>query len=207
MKLERDFEAINKEMPLLEKSYKKSMGLAHKKVMDFHALEERVAILTAEKSKADQKYFAARKDMDVRNGEIRALRLQNSKSSEIISQLKEVEGQNRALISSLEKQIAELKQSNMSIVGESKKVEFTSSEANRRADSVKTQITELSNLVKARDSTIRETRERFLTQEQELEKLKVRLDHVSKDRDTWKTKCQSNSTSEEEMLRVSRMIF
>lgn len=202
-KLERDYEAINKELPALEKSYRKAMGIAHKKVMDFTALEERIAILTAEKSKADQKYFAARKDMDIRIAEIRTLRGQNSKSSEIISQLKDVETQHRALITTLEKQIADLKQSNITIVTESKKLESLSSEATRRADSVKSQIENLQNLVKSKDTAGRELKEKAIDKEQEAEKLKVRLDKVSSERDKWKTKCQSNSTEEEEMLRVS----
>lgn len=202
-KLERDYEAINKELPALEKSYRKAMGLAHKKVMDFTALEERVAILTAEKSKADQKYFAARKDMDIRIAEIRTLRTQNSKSSEIISQLKDVETQHRALITTLEKQIADLKMSNTTIVTESKKLESLSSEATRRADAVKSQIEKLQNLVQSKDTAGRELKEKAMDKEQEAEKLKVRLDKVSSERDKWKTKCQSNSTEEEEMLRVS----
>ncbi|KAK1780905.1 BRE1 E3 ubiquitin ligase-domain-containing protein [Copromyces sp. CBS 386.78] len=200
-KLERDYESINKELPALEKSYRKAMGLAHKKVMDFSALEERVAILTAEKSKADQKYFAARKDMDIRIAEIRTLRGQNSKSSEIISQLKDVETQHRALISTLEKQIADLKQSNTTIVTESKKLESLSAEATRRAESVKSQIENLQNLVKSKDTAGRELKEKAMDKEQEAEKLKVRLDKVSSERDKWKTKCQSNSTDEEEVLR------
>lgn len=205
LKLEKDFESINKEMPLLEKSYKKAMSLAHKKVMDFTALEDRVAQLSAEKSKADQKYFAARKDMDIRNGEIRSLRLSNGKSSDIISQLKEAEVQSRALISSLEKQLVDLKQSNSAILADNKKLEASTVDAGRRADGMKAQISELNNLVKSRDAAGTVMREQTIGQESELEKLKVRVDFVSKDRDNWKAKSLSNSSSEEEMLRVSEI--
>ena len=203
LKLEKDFESINKEMPLLEKSYKKAMGLAHKKVMDFTTLEDRVAQLSAEKSKADQKYFAARKDMDIRNGEIRSLRLSNGKSSDIISQLKEAEAQSRTLVSNLEKQLVDLKHSNSSILADNKKLEAATMDASRRADSMKAQIAELGSLVKTRDAASTAMREQTISHETELEKLKVRVDYVSKDRDTWKTKSLSNSTSEEDMLRVS----
>lgn len=202
LKLEKDFDSINREMPLLEKSYKKSHLLAHKKVMDFTALEERVAILTAEKSKADQKYFAARKDMDIRNGEIRSLRLSNGKSSDIIAQLKEAEAHNRTLISNLEKQLVDLKQSNASLLQENKKCEASSAEATRRAEGAKGQISDLTNLVKSRDATTATLREQAAAIETELEKIKVRLDHVCKERDNWRAKCQGNSTSEEEMLRT-----
>jgi len=72
------FEAINNELPAMQSAYTKMQGLAHKKVMDLATLEDKVQILSAEKAKADQKYFAARKDMDTRLGEVRALRAQNA---------------------------------------------------------------------------------------------------------------------------------
>jgi len=203
LKLEKDFEAINKELPLLEKSYKKSMALAHKKIMDFQALEERVATLTAEKSKADQKYFAARKDMDIRTAEIRTLRAQNGKSSEIISQLKDVEAQNRALIGSLEKQTASLKQDMTTAMAERKRLEQLSTETTRRADMSKSQISGLSDLVKTKDSAVATMKDQLMRAETDLEKAKVDVKELTKDCNKWKTKCQSNSSEEEEALRVS----
>ncbi|KAK3990206.1 BRE1 E3 ubiquitin ligase-domain-containing protein [Cladorrhinum sp. PSN332] len=200
-KLEKDFEAINKELPLLEKSYIKERALAHSKVMDFHALEERVAVLIAEKAKADQKYFAARKDMDIRINEIRTLRAQNGKSSDIIAQLKDVELQNRNLISNLEKQVASLKSEAASVVAEKKRLEQMTAEATRRADSVKAQILSLTDLVKAKDGTLATLKEQTAHREQELEKIKTRLEEANKDSDKWRRKCQSNSTEEEEVLR------
>ncbi|KAK4232087.1 BRE1 E3 ubiquitin ligase-domain-containing protein [Podospora fimiseda] len=200
-KLEKDFEAINKELPLLEKSYIKERQLAHSRVMDFHALEERVAVLIAEKAKADQKYFAARKDMDIRSNEIRALRNQNGKSSDIIAQLKDVELQNRNLISNLEKQVASLKSEAASVVAEKKRLEQMTAEATRRADSVKAQILSLTELVKTKDGVLANLREQTLHREQELEKIKVRLEEANKDSEKWRRKCQSNSTEEEEVLR------
>ena len=180
------------------------MALAHKKVMDFQHLEDRVATLTAEKSKADQKYFAARKDMDIRTAEIRTLRAQNGKSSEIISQLKDVEMQNRALIGSLEKQIAALKQDISTAMAERKKLEQLSTEATRRADSCKSQISNLADLVKAKDAAVAAMKEQLLKAETELEKTKVDVKEIAKDCNKWKLKCQSNSSEEEEALRVSR---
>lgn len=201
-KLEQDFKSINQELPAIEKAYKKMKDLAQKKVMEFVALEERVSILTAEKSKADQKYFAARKDADTRNNEIRSLRHQNSKSSEIIAQLKDLESQNRTLLSNLEKQLADLKQSNASLVVENKKMETTSMEAVRRTESLSKQVGDLTSLVKSKDAASAVVRERNMTQETEVEKLKVRIEHVQKDRDSWKNKALSNSSEEEEMLRT-----
>ncbi|KAK4457931.1 hypothetical protein QBC42DRAFT_341386 [Cladorrhinum samala] len=201
VKLEKDFEAINKEVALLEKSYIKERALAHNKVMDFHGLEERVAVLIAEKAKADQKYFAARKDMDIRNNEIRTLRAQNGKSSDIIAQLKEVELQNRMLISNLEKQIASFKSEAVAVVTEKKRLEQLAAEATRRADSVKAQISNLTDLVKSKDGTLMDMKEQTVRREQEMEKMKIRLEEANKDCDKWRRKCHSNSTEEEEVLR------
>jgi E3 ubiquitin-protein ligase BRE1 len=205
-KLEQDFRSINQELPSIEKAYKKMKDLAQKKVMDFAALEDKMAVLIAEKSKADQKYFAARKDADTRNNEIRALRHQNSKSAEIIAQLKDLETQSRTLLGNLEKQLADLKQANASLVAENKKMEATSQEAVRRVESLNKQVADLTNLVKSKDSASAVVRERNTMQEAEVEKLKVRIEHMQKDRDNWKHKALSNSSEEEEMLRVSLFI-
>lgn len=202
-KLEHDFNSINQELPSIEKAYKKMKDLAQKKVMDYAALEEKVATLIAEKNKADQKYFAARKDADTRNNEIRSLRHQNSKSAEIIAQLKELESQNRTLLSNLEKQLADLKQTNGTLAIENKRIESTSLESTRRVDSLGKQIGELTHLVKSKDSASAVVRERNAIQEAEVEKLRVRVEHAQKDRDNWKNKALSNSSEEEEMLRVS----
>lgn len=203
IKLEKDFDSINKEMPLLEKSYKKTMALASKKVMDFAAMEERVALLLAEKSKADQKYFAARKDADVRNAEIRSLRMSNGKSSDIISQLKDAEAQSRMLISNLEKQLVDLKQSNTKLLAEQRETSENSLRAVREANRIKAQIAELTNLVKSKDSDMHNIKVKAMEQETEVEKYKARVEHITKERDNWKAKSMSNSSSEEDMLRVS----
>lgn len=201
-KLEQDFKAINQELPAIEKAYKKMRDLAQKKVMDFAALEEKVQLLIAEKNKADQKYFAARKDADTRNNEIRSLRHQNGKSAEIIAQLKDIETQNRTLLSNLEKQMADLRQTNATLVAESKKMETASQDGQRRVDSLNKQISDLTSLVKSRDSASAIVKERNTMQEAEVEKLKVRIEHAQKDRDSWKNKALSNSSEEEEMLRT-----
>lgn len=201
-KLKQDFDSINQELPAMEKAYKKMKDLAQKKVLDFVALEEKVAVLIAEKAKADQKYFAARKDADTRNGEIRTLRHQSVKSAELIAQLKDFESQTRTLLTNLEKQLADLKQANAVLVAENKKMEASSLEAARRSESVAKQVADLTNLVKSKDSSTAIIRERNAMQEVEVEKLKIRIEHVQKDRDSWKNKALSNSSEEEDMLRV-----
>ena len=73
----------------------------------------------------------------------------------------------------------------------------------RRFDALKQQVADLTGLAKSKDSTTSLAKERTAALEADVEKLKVRLDTTSKDRDKWKAKSLSNSSEEEEMLRVS----
>ncbi|KAJ1335552.1 E3 ubiquitin-protein ligase BRE1 [Microdochium nivale] len=200
-KLAKDYESIETELPSLTAAVKKFQATAHKKVADLAAQEDRVAVAIAEKSKADQKYFGARKDADQKEDLIKKLRIQNSKSSEIITQLKEVEVHNRTLVTNLDKQLADMKQSNTKISSEKQKMEASSTEALRRYDVVKQQLVEFSSLSKSKDSTTSLARERTVNLEAEVERLKVRLETAGKERDKWKAKSMSNSSEEEEMLR------
>jgi E3 ubiquitin-protein ligase BRE1 len=202
-KLKRDYESIENELPGMTNAVKKFQALANKKVMDFAAQEERVALSIAEKTKADQKYFNARKESDTKADEVKRLRSQNMKSSEIISQLKEVEAHNRTLVTNLDKQLADMKQTNATVMNENKKLETMNNDMSRRYDTLKQQVAELTSLAKTKDSTTSTTKERNVNLETEVEKLKVRLESAAKDRDKWKTKSLSNSSEEEEMLRVS----
>lgn len=202
-KLKSDYESIEHELPGMTSAVKKFQALANKKVIDFAAQEERVAFTIAEKSKADQKYFNARKESDTKADEVKRLRSQNMKSSEIISQLKEVEAHNRTLVTNLDKQLADMKQTNSSIMAENKKLDTANHDMSRRYDTLKQQISELANLAKTKDSTSSTTKERNTVLETEVEKLRIRLESTAKDRDKWKSKSLSNSSEEEEMLRVS----
>ncbi|KAI0603163.1 E3 ubiquitin-protein ligase BRE1 [Biscogniauxia sp. FL1348] len=201
-KLMRDYESIENELPGMTNAVKKFQALANKKVMDFAIQEERVAVAIAEKSKADQKYFSARKDGDAKGEEIKRLRSQNGKSSEIISQLKDVEAHNRTLVTNLDKQLADMKQTNAAIMGENKKLEMSNHEISRRYDTLKQQISELTSLAKSKDTTTAIARERAAHLETEVEKLKVRADSAKQDGEKWRQKCLSNSSEEEEMLRT-----
>ncbi|KAI1375885.1 E3 ubiquitin-protein ligase BRE1 [Hypoxylon crocopeplum] len=200
-KLKKDYDSIESELPGMTNAVKKFQALAHKKVIDHAAVEERVALAIAEKSKADQKYFTARKDGDLKSEVIQKLRTQNSKSSEIISQLKDVEAHNRTLVTNLDKQLADLKQTNSVVMAENRKLDIASNELSRRFDALRQQVAELANLAKSKDSTTAVAKERATMLEADVEKLKVRLESASKDRDKWKVKCLSNSSEEEEMLR------
>ena len=203
LKLEKDLALIQQEVPAVERAYRRAISLAQKKVIDFAALDEKTKLLAMEKAKADQKYFAARKDMDIRINEVRQLRNQNSKSSEIIVSLKEVESQSRTLVSNLEKQLADFRRTNTAVMEENRLLKASSADAARRCESSKVQISDLTNLLKTKDAAFAGMKEHHASREVECEKLRVRLDNMQKERDNWKAKSLANSSEEEEMLRVS----
>ncbi|KAK6218997.1 spindle assembly checkpoint kinase [Pestalotiopsis sp. IQ-011] len=200
-KLQKDFESINNELPAMAAAVKKYQIAANKKVHDVVAVEERINIALAEKAKANQKYFDARRNHDALTEELKKVRLHNSKNSEVISQLKENEIQSRTMAANLEKQIADLKQANASTISENKRTESNNMEILKRYEALKSQIAELNSLAKSKDTASATAKERASILETENEKLKVRLESMSKDRDKWKTKSLSNSSEEEEMLR------
>jgi E3 ubiquitin-protein ligase BRE1 len=200
--LEQQFQSINQEMPSMQAAYKRAQAAASKKIADFSALEDKIQVLQLEKNKADHKYFAARKDMDMRIQEVRYLRAETAKSSEVISQLKDVEGANRALLSNLEKQLSDVRHANIATAGAHKKLESQAKDAANKVDSLTKQVAELQNLLKNKDTDHASTKERIQAAETDLERLRVKYEQAQKDRDAWKVKSLSNQSGEEEMLRT-----
>lgn len=206
-KMESELKMANNELRPMEEAYKKTWALAHKKVLDFIAMEEKLTAAREDKTKADHRYFAARKDMDTRAQELKALRVQNNKSSEMIAQLKDVESSNKLLNQNLEKQVNDMRQSNTTLAAEHKKLMTLSSDAQKQVEVHKAQVSELTGLLKSKDAALSDARQRVTTLEVDLEKVRARLEQIQKDRDSWKTKCLSNSSEEEQMLRVRWIPF
>lgn len=89
--LEKAYKALSHELPLLETAFKRAKDLTNSKMKDAEEKESSMLRLMAEKGKAEQKFFAAMKAKETLQQENRALKNQNSKSSEIIAQLKDAE--------------------------------------------------------------------------------------------------------------------
>ena len=207
MALEQAYESVNNELPGMEKAYKKAVATAGKKVMNFAELEEKCAMLIAAKAKADEKYFAARKDIDSRNGEIRALRAQNAKSSEIISAFKDAESRDKALIQNLERQISEFRRAQGQLTEEHRKTQILASGATSKLEGLNGQVDQLKSMVKKKDSDLHECKGRVHTVEAGLEKLRAKFEKVEKDKEHWKKKSLSNQSGEEADLRVSLFTY
>ncbi|PLB33563.1 E3 ubiquitin-protein ligase BRE1 [Aspergillus candidus] len=200
--LERQYSMLNTELSSMQTACKKYSSLASQKVTDFGALEEKVARLVAEKSKADQKYFAAMKSKEAREMEVRTLRMQNSKSSDIIAQLKEAEGATRSLLANMEKQVSETKEALNSMMSKHYAAQQQITENGIVMDGLRGQITELKTVAKSKDSTLASTSSACRQAETEVEALKATLADTKKSLENWKNKSLGNSSSEYEMLRT-----
>lgn len=202
--LERQYSMLNTELVSMQTVCKKYSTLASQKVADFSALEEKVMRLTAEKSKADQKYFAAMKSKEARDSEVRTLRAQNSKSSDIVSQLKDTEATTRSLLANMEKQVSEGKEALNSTINKYRAAQQQVAESNIVIEGLKAQIAELKKLSVSKDSILASTSAACRQAETEIEGLKSSLADTKKSLENWKSKSLGNSSSEYEMLRVSR---
>ncbi|KAL4759949.1 E3 ubiquitin-protein ligase BRE1 [Aspergillus foveolatus] len=200
--LERQYSMLNAELASMQTACKKYSSLASQRVAEFSAMEEKVSRLAAEKSKADQKYFSAMKSKEARDMEVRTLRMQNSKSSDIVSQLKESEAATRSLLANMEKQVSETKEALNSMVNKYHASQQQITENNIVMEGLRGQIAELKALSVSKDSSLASTSSACRRAETQVEGLKASLADTKKSLENWKNKSLGNSSSEYEMLRT-----
>lgn len=104
-------DALVKELQDLEIAFKELSGLTHKKYSELVNQESLMSKLTVEKTKADQKYFAAMRSKDSILVENKNLTKSLSKSNELITQFKDSDKLLQQKIANMQKQV-ELSQSN-----------------------------------------------------------------------------------------------
>ncbi|KAK2811784.1 E3 ubiquitin-protein ligase bre1 [Emmonsiellopsis sp. PD_5] len=204
--LDKQYEMLNTELASMQTAFRKTSKLASQKIADLSVLEEKIQRLTAEKSKADQKYFAAMKSKEARDTELRTLRIQNMKSSDIVSQLKDSETTTRTLVSNVEKQLSETKETLTNTLSQYHNSQQQITEANIVIQGLKSQVAELKKLMVTKDSTLASATSSCRKAQSEVEGLKSTLADTKKSLESWKNKGLGNSSSEYEMLRVS-LIF
>ena len=203
--MEKQYSMMNQELKAMSTAYKKLSSSVSQKVSNLAEMEEKVARAAAEKSKADQKYFGAMKLKDAREQEVRILRAQNSKSSEIVAQLKELEASSRQLVHTLEKQNAESKDAFTILENKQQAIQAQISEKHATAESLKKQMDEMKAMLQAKETDKATMAASLRTAEVEVEKLKVSIVEKVKQAETM---AKFNSSAKEddvvsEQLRVS----
>ena len=201
--LERQHGMLKDELESMNTAYKKITALASQKVENFSALEEKITRLSAEKAKADQKYFATMKAKEAREQEVRSLRASSSKSSEMVSTLKDAEAASRAALVNHEKELTEFKASHANINNQYRICQQQLSEEKIVVESLKAQVEELKKSLVSKDSSASALASAHRKAEVEVEMLKVRIEETQRSLESWKRKGLGNQSEEYEMLRVS----
>ncbi|ETI28489.1 hypothetical protein G647_00938 [Cladophialophora carrionii CBS 160.54] len=198
--LDRKYNLLNGELASMSTAFQKASKIASQKTAEFAAMEDKVLKLSMDKTKADQKFFAAMKSKETQAGEIRTLRLQNAKSSEAVSALKEAEASTRALLATLEKQVSEMKDALSHKTNDHRAIQQQNITHTLEIARLNTQVTELKNQSTAKDAKLSSTSSACRAAELEVEELKSSLKDTRRQLESWKSK--SGQSEQYEMLRT-----
>lgn len=200
--LENQLKHLSGELPSMEAAWKKAQAIAGKKIVDVAAWEENVARANADKAKADQKFFAAMKAKGEMEHQIRILRLQATKSIEVVSQLKEADSLSRSLVDKLEKQTAEMRLQMDELSAQHRQLQQKVNENAITAEGQTTQIAELKKAVEAKDAaylTARHTQREACT---ERDGLAAQVDGLKEQIQVWKKKSKGEQSSDVALMET-----
>ncbi|RMZ92252.1 hypothetical protein DV736_g546, partial [Chaetothyriales sp. CBS 134916] len=197
--LDRRYGLLNGELTSMQSAYQKMSKLAGTKVAEFAALEEKLQRLSAEKQKADQKYFATMKSKETREGEVRMLKLQANKSSEVVTALRESEAAARALVVNCDRQLAEAKEALTSKMNELRAARLEKQTKELELSRLGGQVNELKLLLANKDSHLATATSSCRAAETEVAELQATLKDTRRSLESWKSK--SGQSEMHESLR------
>jgi E3 ubiquitin-protein ligase BRE1 len=200
---ESQYALLSNELPSMEAAWKKTQALASKKMQEIAAWEEQIARLNAEKAKADQKYFAAMKSKDMREAELKTLKSQAARSSEIVTQLKDGEAKARELLINLERQLADSRDATTKLEQQQRSNEQKFKESTLQVDGLKKNVEDLKSLISTKDKENLELAKSKREFEENLERAKVRLEESRKQHDTLRKSRVAVSSADSDDWRVS----
>ncbi|KAI9891330.1 MAG: E3 ubiquitin-protein ligase bre1 [Vezdaea aestivalis] len=202
--LQGQYKMLSIEIQSMGVAYQKAHTLASKKTDEGSAVEEKVARLQAEKSKADQKYFATMKAKDHQDSQLKALQLQNQKSSEIVSQLKDVESATKQVAVNLEQQLTESRSFLTQSLSQAQLLQQQLNERQIALDGLKAQNADLVGNFQSKDQNLIVARKLQRESETAVESLRTRTNELEKL--TQKLKSQGASKGEEEESEMLRKL-
>lgn len=205
--VENEKAALESEVRSMEAAYKKAQTLASRKLTEISDWEEKLQRLSGEKAKADQKYFASMKSIEAKNAELKALKAQAARSTDMVSTLKEAESTSRLQLDTLNKQLAEAKESFGTVSNQHRAIQHTITEQKALINRLEAHSNEFKKQVAAKVELIQAAERGQRAAEGELAELKVRLESTEKSLASWKKKGSSSTSEEYETLRVSISLF
>ena len=198
--VDRKYTLLNGELTSMSTAFQKASKIANQKVSDYATMEEKVVKISMDKTRSDQKFFAAMKSKETQAGEIRSLRLQNTKSGEAITALKDAEASSRALLASLEKQLAELKDALSHETSKHRTISLQNTQQTLETTRLSTQINDLKTQSTAKDTKLSSSTSSCRAAELEVEELRSSLKDTRRQLESWKSK--SGQSEQYEMLRT-----
>jgi len=201
--LESQYKLLSNELPAMEAAWKKAQAAAGKKIADLAAWEENIARANADKAKADQKFFAAMKAKEILDQQIRVLRAQATKGTEVVAQLKEADSLSRSLVDKLEKQTAEMRAQMDDLSVQHRALQQKFNESAITSEGQVSQIAELKKGLEAKDALCLAAKHAQRESETERDKLAAQVGGLEKQVEHWKQKSLGNQSDDAALMQVS----
>jgi E3 ubiquitin-protein ligase BRE1 len=202
--LESQYKLLSNELPAMETAWKKAQGAAGRKITELATWEENITRANADKAKADQKFFATMKLKESLDHQIRVLRAQATKSTEVVAQVKEQDALSRSLIDKLEKQTAEMKAQMDELSTQHRVLLQKCKEHDITSEGQVSQIAELKKGLEAKDTLCLSAKHAQRESETERDKLTAQVEGLEKQVEHWKQKSLGNQ-SEDAVLMQSML--
>ncbi|KAJ8611442.1 hypothetical protein MRB53_037961 [Persea americana] len=194
--LEQQHQLLGQELPSIEDAWRKAQAIASRKVADVAEAEEKLSRLSAEKVKADQKYFATMKAKDSREGELRVLKAKDARSSEIVTQLKEADARSRELLTAQDRQLVEMKDVLASTERQFRAAEQKHVEAQTQFAGLRKQVEEFKSMIGSKDEEMLSLKKSKREIESALEGTTARLEDTKKHFETMRKARASQSSTD-----------
>lgn len=191
---------LSEELPGLEAAWKKAQAIAGKKIAEIATWEENVSRATADKAKADQKFFAAMKAKEALQSQLKALQEQVGKGTKVVAQLKEADSSSRSLVDKLEKQTAEMRAQMDDLAAQHRQLQQKTNENAIATEGHVSQIAELKKIVETKDANYLAAKKAQREAEVERDKMTAQVEGLNKQIDHWKKKGQGQQSESVTMM-------
>lgn len=142
------------------------------------------------------------KTVDMQKLELRSVKAQNARSSEIISQLKDAEGKSRELLSSVERQLAEAKEMVSKLETQNRTLAQKHKETAINAEGLNKQAEDLKALIASKDKENLSASKQRRELEEDMSKTKSRLEDTKKQLDTLRKSRSAANDADSDDWRV-----
>ncbi|KAF9733570.1 BRE1 E3 ubiquitin ligase [Paraphaeosphaeria minitans] len=192
--LQSQYQLVVNELPAMETAWKKAQAVAGKKIAETATWEENINKAYADKAKADQKFFGAMKAKESVEQQMRVLRAQATKGTEVVAQLKEADSLSRSLVDKLEKQTTEVRAQMEDLSRQHRELQQKTNEAAIVTERHMSQIAELKKHVETKDATYLDAKKAKREAEVERDKMVEKIGGLDQEIEHWKQKSLGNQS-------------